>query len=176
MDNFVKRLPIRNYKLADPIFVTFNIHLTQYNAYGVSQYKRLYSSLNNKGGAGIPSDRVYLLPNITSMSNRIEDRASNMAKHIKNMLQRTNSERCHLIAYSFAGVDARAAISIYGADEHVRSLSTISSPHLGMKALDYGIGYDHRGHFNQMSRVFDALGISRKNVVEYSTGNMKVFN
>lgn len=47
MDNLVKRLPIRNYKLKHPLFVTFNVHLTHYNSYGTKHYDRLYDTLIN---------------------------------------------------------------------------------------------------------------------------------
>ena len=41
----------------------------------------------------------------------------------------------HVVTHSFAGVDARAAIGMFGADEHVASLTTISAPHNGLTLL-----------------------------------------
>eukprot|EP00355_Strombidium_rassoulzadegani_P005087 CAMPEP_0168618666 /NCGR_PEP_ID=MMETSP0449_2-20121227/6191_1 /TAXON_ID=1082188 /ORGANISM="Strombidium rassoulzadegani, Strain ras09" /LENGTH=140 /DNA_ID=CAMNT_0008659551 /DNA_START=233 /DNA_END=655 /DNA_ORIENTATION=- len=99
-----------------------------------------------------------------------------MSKNIETMLQRVGAEKCHLIAHSFTGVDARAAISLYGAHKNVTSLSTICSPHLGLRTIDYGIGKSWRGDLRRMTRMFEVLGISKGAAIEFSTPGMKDFN
>ena len=44
-------------------------------------------------------------------------------------------DRVHLVTHSFAGVDARAAISMFDADQDVRSLTTLATPHLGLTLI-----------------------------------------
>lgn len=68
------------------------------------------------------------MPNITNISMDIEQRAQLLAQEIKKVSERHQS-KVHVVAHSFTGVDARAAISLHGASEHVTSLSTICSPH-----------------------------------------------
>ena len=75
MDKLKRVLPIRKYQLSNPLVVAFNIHLTHYNAYGVSHYQRLLNTLNNPKGANLNKGSVYLLPNITGLESSIESRA-----------------------------------------------------------------------------------------------------
>ena len=51
-------------------------------------------------------------------------------------MKKLKVDSCHLAAHSFAGVDARAAIGMFGGHEYVKSLTTVCSPHLGMKLID----------------------------------------
>ena len=76
---------------------------------------------------------VYLLPNITNLESSIETRAQSMSKRLERLMGKIGAERCHLVTHSFAGVDARAAISMNNAP--VASLTTLSSPHLGMRLI-----------------------------------------
>lgn len=58
-----------------------------------------------------------------------------MADRLRRLSEKTGHKKFHLCAHSFTGVDARAAISMFGADEHVSTLTTICSPHKGMKVI-----------------------------------------
>jgi len=58
-----------------------------------------------------------------------------LAKHLKRISWENKGQKVHVIAHSFTGIDARAAISMYGAT-NVQSLTTICTPHLGMKLID----------------------------------------
>jgi triacylglycerol lipase len=59
-----------------------------------------------------------------------------MAKSINRLLNKIGAKKCHLVAHSFTGIDARAAITMFDAHKHVESLTTICTPHLGMKLID----------------------------------------
>ena len=134
MDNIKRVLPIRSYKLRNPIVIAFNIHLTHFNAFGTRHYDRLARSLMQH--AQVQKRKVILLPNITNLEQSIESRGETLSSTLKHMLKQTGHEKCHLVAHSFTGVDARAAISLFGAHTHVQSLTTICTPHLGMKLID----------------------------------------
>ena len=86
MDNIKMVLPIRNYQLKNPLVVAFNIHLTHYNAFGVSHYQRLFDTLTNRKGANISKNSVMLLPNITNLDQSIEIRAHILSQNLKRLL------------------------------------------------------------------------------------------
>ena len=115
MDNIKKILPIRNYSLQNPMFVVFNIQLPHYNAYGSIHYDRVYKALTNPRGANLDSKSVYLVPNVTNLDSCIESRGKSMAQHIERRMSKIGASNCHVVAHSFTGVDARAAISMFGA-------------------------------------------------------------
>lgn len=114
MDNLKRVLPIRNFQLKSPLFVMFNIHLPHYNAFGVKHYERLYNVLTNSKGANMKRNTVYLVPNVVNLDQSIEIRAKTMAQTIERTLEKTGHEKCHIAAHSFTGIDARAAISMFG--------------------------------------------------------------
>jgi hypothetical protein len=62
----------------NPLFIVFNIHLTHYNAYGTTHYKRIINSLQNRGKANLKD--VHLIPNITNLSSTIESRAKSLSE------------------------------------------------------------------------------------------------
>lgn len=59
-----------------------------------------------------------------------------MTNAIEKKMEELKVDHCHLGAYSFAGVDARAAISLNGASDYVKSLTTVCTPHLGCQLID----------------------------------------
>ena len=67
----------------------------------------------------------------------------------------------HLVTHSFAGVDARAAISMFGADRDVKSLTTIATPHTGLtliqKIMDKEDPQSH--HVRYLERAFGVVGL-----------------
>ena len=176
MDNLKKVLPIRNYQLKHPLFVAFNIHLTHYNAYGVSHYQRLFDALTHSSGAKLAKKSVYLLPNITNLDTSIEIRGKSLAKAIDTQLKMIGAEKCHLVAHSFTGIDSRSAISMFGADKQVQSLTTVSTPHQGMKLIDITNDKAWRGNLLNLERVFEVLGITGKSVQEFTSHNIGCFN
>jgi hypothetical protein len=46
----------------------------------------------------------------------IETRGASMEKSISRLLEKIGASKCHLVAHSFAGIDARSAISMFEAD------------------------------------------------------------
>ncbi len=73
-------------------------------------------------------------------------------------------DKCHLAAHSFTGVDARAALNMYGSSQYVESLTTICSPHLGMKLIDLTNDKGWRGDLLNLERVFEILGLTGRSV------------
>ena len=69
----------------------------------------------------------------------IEERGALLSQGLRELASNEgfrDEQRVHLITHSFTGVDGRAAISLFGAGSLVRSLTTVCSPHLGMRLVD----------------------------------------
>ena len=177
MNNIKRVLPIRNYQIKNPLFVTFNIHLTHYNAFGTENYNRIKNVLTKKEYAGLNYDSVYLLPNITNLDTSIEERGQSLSKNISRLLEKIGAKKCHLVAHSFTGIDSRAAISMFDAHKQVQSLTTICTPHLGMKLIDLLFQEGENVHYVQnIERTYELLGITGEASKEFTTHNIAAFN
>lgn len=60
-----------------------------------------------------------------------------LADRIKKIVEETGCEKVNVIAHSKGGLDARYAISNYGCDKYVASLTTINTPNKGCYFADY---------------------------------------
>lgn len=128
--------------------------------------------------ANLTSNSVYLLPNVTNLTSSIDQRGASLAKSLSRLLDKIGARQCHLAAHSFTGVDARAAISMYGAAERVESLTTVCTPHLGMKLIDNCAGSpgEHAVYEQHLERTYEILGITKKAAHEFTSPNLKAFN
>lgn len=66
----------------------------------------------------------------------VEASAEAVAASIRAALEKTGAPKINLIAHSKGGLEARYLISKLGMGESVASLTTISTPHRGSRALD----------------------------------------
>lgn len=83
----------------------------------------------------------------------------------------------HLVTHSFAGVDARCALALFGMDKHVRSLTTLCSPHHGSVLIkEFMRRPQDNPQVHLMEKTFEMLGMSLKNVEEFHPSNIESFN
>lgn len=66
----------------------------------------------------------------------IDSNANEIKKKIEDILEKTGCEKVNIIAHSKGGLDSRYAISCLGLEDCVASLTTISTPHRGVKMAD----------------------------------------
>lgn len=104
-------------------------------------------------------DNLVMLPNVTNVSMGIEKRGQLLAHKLKQVSE-THNSKVHVICHSFTGVDARAAISMFGASQHVQSLSTVCSPHQGSNLIDCLMNDPGRHSITDVDKVFEAVGLS----------------
>lgn len=71
-----------------------------------------------------------------SPANTVEERATEMAAQIDEILAETNADKVNIVAHSIGGLDARYLISSMGYEDRVASLSTVSTPHRGTPVAD----------------------------------------
>ena len=63
----------------------------------------------------------------------IENNALQLKEEILEILKKENVSKVNIIAHSKGGLDSRYMISILDMDEHIASLTTLSTPHRGSK-------------------------------------------
>ncbi len=61
----------------------------------------------------------------------VKESARELAARIKLIVERSGCEKVNIIAHSKGGLDCRYAISEFGIDPYVASLTTVSTPHRG---------------------------------------------
>lgn len=66
----------------------------------------------------------------------IEQNGEHVATRIREVLELTGADQVNLIAHSKGGLDARAAISRFGMGSTVASLTTMNTPHHGVRFTD----------------------------------------
>lgn len=74
-------------------------------------------------------------PNL-SFAGSIDVRATGLIDHVNEVLQRTGSQKVHIIAHSMGGLDARHMIVDKGMAGQVATLTTIGTPHHGTSVAD----------------------------------------
>jgi len=81
-----------------------------------------------------------------------------------------------LVTHSFCGIDSRAAISLFGAGSAVRTLTTVCSPHHGMRLIDNGLKFPEKCPIELAEKAFEAVGLSQKSAQEFTSENISDFN
>lgn len=85
-------------------------------------------------------------------------RARQLATEVDTVLQLTGAERVHLIAHSQGGLDARYLISTLGYGDRVATLTTVGTPHQGVRLVDVALRFAPNHLMEPLSRIMDALG------------------
>lgn len=148
--------------------------LTHYKAFGTEYFTPIDKAF--RAQPGVSSSKVHLVANVVSPLYSIEKRASLIKQKVEAISNKHNS-KVHVVAYSFAGVDTRCAISLQGLDAHVLSLTTLCTPHHGLTLVDKAKNFPNvYGDLTHSEKAFEALGMSIMNVAEFTSKNMKAFN
>lgn len=113
----------------------------------------------------------------------IEYNGEDIRKRIFEILEENDCDKVNIIAHSKGGLDARYAISILGMEDYVASLTTISTPHRGVKMVDY-LCHLPDGLYRWVAKIFDTyfgkLGDKCPNFYDatraFSTIQSKEFN
>lgn len=79
--------------------------------------------------------KVYYGEQVSAAS--VDSCGKYLAMRIKHVCELAGSEKVNIIAHSKGGLDTRCAISKYGADKYVASLTTVSTPHRGCEFAEY---------------------------------------
>lgn len=75
-----------------------------------------------------------------------------LSKQLQEIYQKSNGEKVHLVTHSFTGVDSRAALSLFGANQYVNTLTTVCTPHLGLRVVDNMKSKDYRYQLEKLDK------------------------
>lgn len=156
-------MPIQHRSVRSPVVFAFNILTSHFMAFQSSHYAAVQRLIQQEAQV----DKFYLLPNITSVSMTIEERSAQLAQGLRELASSegfSDEERIHLISHSFTGVDSRAAISMFGASALVKTLTTICSPHRGMRMIDNAFKYPKHESLEMCEKAIEAVGLTQKSV------------
>ena len=95
---------------------------------------------------------------------------------MKDYREKEGTDRVHLVTHSFAGIDARAAISLYDAHFDIKSLTTIATPHTACRLIQNARSLPLESRFDLMERALGVVGMGVRNVQEFSQRNLDDFN
>ncbi|MCM1082339.1 MAG: hypothetical protein NC393_13040 [Clostridium sp.] len=85
------------------------------------------------------------------------DSARELAARIRYIAIKTGAGKVNVIAHSKGGIDVRYAISRYGMDQYVVSLTTINTPHRGCAFADYLINKIPESAQQKIARRYNAV-------------------
>lgn len=113
----------------------------------------------------------------------IEDNAHQIKNKILDIISETGCKKVNIIAHSKGGLDARYMVSKLDMSNYVASLTTISSPHHGSKAIDILLHLPegiYRFITKLIDRYFRMIGDKNPDSYtasrQFSTKHAKVFN
>ena len=86
----------------------------------------------------------------------VSDSAMELADRIKKIVEDTGCEKVNVIAHSKGGLDTRYAISNYGCDKYVASLTTINTPNKGCCFADYLIEHTPESFKKGLAKSYNA--------------------
>ncbi len=67
----------------------------------------------------------------------VEANGQQLSKRIKSIVEETGCRKINIIAHSKGGLDSRMAITHFGAEQYVATLTTINTPHNGCVFAEY---------------------------------------
>lgn len=121
------RCELENYlKTKYPVMLVHGIGHTDEN------YKRYWGRIPDF----LQSQGVDLYFGKQDAFGTIESNALQIKESVQNALAESGSEKVNIIAHSKGGLEARYMISKLGMRECVASLTTLATPHRGVKAMD----------------------------------------
>ena len=94
-----------------------------------------------------------------SFAAGVEKRARDLKREVEKILVRSGHDKVHIIAHSMGGLDARYMIVNEGMAEHVATLTTIGTPHLGSSVSDYIMENGVQRVVGVLSKVVNLEGI-----------------
>ena len=114
---------MNNYKTKYPVVLVHGMVIKDFKLYRAFRKIRNYLEKENV--------KVY----VTNQDGvgSIETNALQIKEEILKILELENVSKVNIIAHSKGGVDSRYMISMLDMDEHIASLTTLSTPHYGSK-------------------------------------------
>lgn len=86
----------------------------------------------------------------------VERSGREIADRILQITAETGCDKVNIIAHSKGGLDCRCALNLPGIAEHVATLTTVNTPHLGCEFADYLLTKIPQAEQNAVARTYNA--------------------
>jgi triacylglycerol lipase len=93
-----------------------------------------------------------------SFAPAVEQRSAELRQEILRILKVTGKEKVHIIGHSMGGLDSRTMIVSEDMADHVASLTTIGTPHLGTSFAEWGLSHGGSDIIRAIRRFLDMEG------------------
>lgn len=143
-----QRAPYRICQTKYPILMVHGIFFRDFKPAFLNYWGRIAPELTQNGAT------IYFGNQQSAAS--VEECGKELADRIKEIVASTGCERVNVIAHSKGGLDTRAAIARYGADEYVASLTTINTPHRGCEFADFLLDKIGQGFKDKVANSYNA--------------------
>jgi triacylglycerol lipase len=94
-----------------------------------------------------------------SFAASVETRASDLKKEIEKIIEKTGTDKVHIIAHSMGGLDARHMIVRHDMADAVSSLTTIGTPHWGTSVADVAIHSGMEKVIGVLNKIVNLEGV-----------------
>lgn len=112
--------------------------------------------------------RIFYGEHMSSAS--VEECGEDLAMRIRHVCELAGSDKVNVIAHSKGGLDTRCAISKFGADKYVASLTTINTPHRGCEFAEFLLNKIPKAQQEAVAgiynKTFKKLGDEEPNFIE----------
>ncbi len=160
-----QRAPYRICQTKYPILMVHGVFFRDFKPAFLNYWGRIAPELQQNGAT------IYFGNQQSAAS--VEECGRELALRIKQIVQETGCEKVNVIAHSKGGLDTRAAIARYGADEYVASLTTINTPHRGCEFADFLLDKIGQGFKDKVANSYNAalrkIGDPNPNFIEAVT-------
>ena len=112
---------LNNIKLQNPIVFTYNIDWKNYQNFKNEQYQHVKKSLEKN------NIDVELLPILTDHRSDLDARVKQFSRGLSRICDKYQG-KAHIVAYSLAGLHARAFVSFLDGQDFIKTLTTVGSP------------------------------------------------
>ncbi|SCY70792.1 esterase/lipase family protein [Butyrivibrio sp. INlla14] len=160
-----KRAPYRICQTKYPILMVHGVFFRDFKPAFLNYWGRIAPELQQNGAT------IYFGNQQSAAS--VEECGREIAIRIKQIVEQTGCEKVNVIAHSKGGLDTRAAIARYGADEYVASLTTINTPHRGCEFADFLLDKIGQGFKDKVANTYNSalkrIGDPNPNFIEAVT-------
>ena len=160
-----QRAPYRVCQTKYPLLMVHGVFFRDFKPAFLNYWGRISGELQQNGAT------IYYGNQQSAAS--VEECGKELADRIKQIVAETGCEKVNVIAHSKGGLDTRAAIARYGADEYVASLTTINTPHRGCEFADFLLGKIGQGFKDKVANTYNAtlrkIGDPNPNFIEAVT-------
>ncbi len=160
-----QRAPYRICQTKYPILMVHGVFFRDFKPAFLNYWGRIAPELQQNGAT------IYFGNQQSAAS--VEECGREIALRIKQIVEQTGCEKVNVIAHSKGGLDTRAAIARYGADEYVASLTTINTPHRGCEFADFLLDRIGQGFKDKVANTYNSalrkIGDPNPNFIEAVT-------